>query len=106
MNWGKGERRDFPALAAYVADDAGIELAVNRREPAYYSSDTLRAAARTLGNLLFPAAMAAAGRRGAAGPGRQAGAGADSRVGQEPGVRSQESGSSRTRRCAHLWCAA
>ena len=57
VNWGKGERRDFPALAAYVADDAGIELAVNRREPAYYSSDTLRAAARTLGNLLFPAAL-------------------------------------------------
>ncbi len=57
VNWGKGERRDFPALAAYVADDAGIELAVNRREPAYYSSDTLRSAAHTLGNLLFPAAM-------------------------------------------------
>jgi MinD-like ATPase involved in chromosome partitioning or flagellar assembly len=61
VNWGKGERRDFPALAAYVADDAGIELAVNRREPAYYSSDTLRAAARTLGNLLFPTVVTAPG---------------------------------------------
>ena len=59
VKWGKDERRDFPPLAASIADDASVELAVNRREPAYYSSDALRGAARTLGNLLFPAAVAA-----------------------------------------------
>ena len=59
VKWGKDERRDFPPLAASIADDASVELAVNRREPAYYSSDALRGAAKTLGNLLFPAAVAA-----------------------------------------------
>jgi len=34
-------------------------VAVNRREPAYYSSEALRTAARTLGNLLFPATVTA-----------------------------------------------
>ena len=55
---GKDERRDFPPLAAAIADDASVELAVNRREAAYYRSDVLRGAAKTLGNLLFPAAVA------------------------------------------------
>jgi len=59
VKWDKDERRDFPPLAASITDDASVELAVNRREPAYYSSDALRGAAKTLGNLLFPAAMAA-----------------------------------------------
>jgi MinD-like ATPase involved in chromosome partitioning or flagellar assembly len=58
VRWGKGERRDFPPLGAAIADDAGIEVAVNRREPAYYASDALRAGARALGDLLFPAAAA------------------------------------------------
>ncbi len=59
VRYGKDERRDFPPLAASIADDANVELAVNRREAAYYSSDALRGAARTLGNLLFPAAAGA-----------------------------------------------
>ncbi len=42
VKWGKDERRDFPPLAASITDDASVELAVNRREPAYYSSDALR----------------------------------------------------------------
>jgi len=59
VDCGKGERRDFPALATAIADDAAIEVAVNRREPAYYGSEALRTAARTLGNLLFPATVTA-----------------------------------------------
>ncbi len=51
VRWGKDERRDFPALAASIADDANVELAVNRREPAYYGSDALRGAAFSLAGL-------------------------------------------------------
>ncbi len=54
---GKRERRDFPPLAAYVTDDPGVETAVNQLKAAYYASDTLRGAAKTLGDLLFPAAL-------------------------------------------------
>lgn len=59
INLGKRERRDFPPLAAYIADDPNVEAAVNRLEPAYYRSDSLRRAANTLGDLLFPAALTA-----------------------------------------------
>jgi arsenite-transporting ATPase len=57
--YGKRERRDFPPLAAYVADDPNVETALNRMEPAYYGSESLRGAVKTLGDLLFPAALAA-----------------------------------------------
>jgi MinD-like ATPase involved in chromosome partitioning or flagellar assembly len=60
MRTGKEERRDFPPLAAVIADDPNVEVAVNRREPAYYGSDALRTAVRGLGNLLFPATVAPA----------------------------------------------
>ena len=59
VGYGKRERRDFPPLAAAVADDPNIELAVNSMEPAYYRSEALRTAMRSLGDLLFPAALAA-----------------------------------------------
>ena len=58
VNFGKRERRDFPPLAAYIADDPNVEIAVNQMQAAYYVSDSLRRAARTLGDLLFPAALA------------------------------------------------
>ncbi len=58
--FGKRERREFPPLAAVVADDPNVEVAINRMEPAYYGSESLRRAAKTLGDLLFPAALAAA----------------------------------------------
>ena len=43
----------FPPLAAAIRDDPAIEEALNLRRPAYYHSDTLRQAARTVGDLLF-----------------------------------------------------
>ena len=92
MNWGKGERRDFPPLAAYVADDPNVELAVNRMRTGLLQLGSLRGAAKTLGNLLFPAALAAPIDAAAAGEGRQgrAGASADVRIrSQESEVRSQ-----------------
>ncbi len=60
ISYGKRERRDFPPLAAVVADDPNVEVAINRMEPAYYGSDSLRRAAKGLGNLLFPAVVSAA----------------------------------------------
>ncbi len=60
VSYGKRERRDFPPLAAYVVDDPNVEVAINRLEPAYYGSESLRRAVKTLGDLLFPAAVAAA----------------------------------------------
>jgi Mrp family chromosome partitioning ATPase len=41
------------ALEAAIRDDPAIEEALNLRRPAYYHSDTLRQAARTVGDLLF-----------------------------------------------------
>lgn len=58
VRFGQRERRDFPPLAATIADDPNVETAVNRLEAAYYGSDSLRRAAKTLGDLLFPAALA------------------------------------------------
>jgi arsenite-transporting ATPase len=43
----------FPPLAAAIRDDPAIEEALNLRRPAYYHSDTLRQAARAVGDLLF-----------------------------------------------------
>ncbi len=57
--FGKRERRDFPPLGAYVADDPNVETALNQMQAAYYVSDSLRRAAKTLGDLLFPAALTA-----------------------------------------------
>ena len=60
VNCGKRERRDFPPLAAYVADDPNVETG---RQP--HGTGLLRLgracarAAKTLGDLLFPAAVAA-----------------------------------------------
>jgi MinD-like ATPase involved in chromosome partitioning or flagellar assembly len=58
---GGGVRRDFPALAAYVPDDPQIEEALKLRRPAWHTSEPLRRAVRTLGDLLFalPAASSA-----------------------------------------------
>lgn len=47
--------KTFPPLAAVVRDDPTIEESLNLRRPAYYHSDTLRQAARSLGDLLFAA---------------------------------------------------
>ncbi|MCX6027681.1 MAG: ParA family protein [Chloroflexi bacterium] len=57
---GKASRRDFPPLAAAIMDDPNVELAVKAMQPARDGSEPLRLAAKTLGNLLFPAAMQAA----------------------------------------------
>ncbi len=59
VTFGKRERRDFPPLGAYVADDPNVETAINQMQAAYYGSDSLRRAAKTLGDLLFPAALTA-----------------------------------------------
>jgi hypothetical protein len=59
VTFGKRERRDFPPLGAYVADDPNVETALNQMQAAYYVSDSLRRAAKTLGDLLFPAALTA-----------------------------------------------
>lgn len=47
--------KTFPPLAAVVRDDPAIEESLNLRRPAYYHSDTLRQAVRSLGDLLFAA---------------------------------------------------
>jgi MinD-like ATPase involved in chromosome partitioning or flagellar assembly len=57
---GKKVRADFPPLAASIADDPNVELATKNYQPALFNSDPLRTAVRTLGNLLFPAALSAA----------------------------------------------
>jgi MinD-like ATPase involved in chromosome partitioning or flagellar assembly len=57
---GKRVRADFPPLAASVADDPNVELATKNYQPAIFGSDALRTAVRTLGNLLFPAALSSA----------------------------------------------
>ena len=59
VTFGKRERRDFPPLGASVADDPNVETALNQMQAAYYVSDSLRRAAKTLGDLLFPAAPTA-----------------------------------------------
>ena len=46
-------RPDFPPLTAHVPDDPSIEEADIRQEPAYFRSDVLRRAARTVGDRLF-----------------------------------------------------
>jgi MinD-like ATPase involved in chromosome partitioning or flagellar assembly len=60
-------KRDFPSLAAAIADDPQVEAAANEGQPAYFRSDELRRAARTLGDLLFagpPPTLPDAGRPG------------------------------------------
>lgn len=64
---GANLRPDFPSLAAYVADDPQVELAVNQSRPPYFSSEALRRGAKALGDLLLaapPASVAEAGRPG------------------------------------------
>lgn len=53
----------FPSLAAVVRDDPAIDESLNLRRPAYYHSDTLRQAVRSLGDLLFAAPAANSGTR-------------------------------------------
>lgn len=55
----------FPALAAVVPDDPQVEEALNGRRPAYAASESLRLAARTLGDLLYAAPAVSAAQRSA-----------------------------------------
>ncbi len=63
---GKLSRRDFPPLAAAITDDPNVELAVKAMQPARDGSEPLRLAVKSLGNLLFPAALLASPEAGQA----------------------------------------
>jgi cellulose biosynthesis protein BcsQ len=53
LNAARRTQRRLPPLAAVIRDDPAIEESASLQRPAYFHSDPLRQAARSLGDLLF-----------------------------------------------------